>query len=380
MRFQLLVALFLLGMLSAAQAQSKIKVGFIYHSPINDFGWTNSHDNGRLAMERNLPWVETSYVESVNDGDVESVIDQMASQGIKVIFSTSTSFTDGTITGAAEHPDILFFLTSGYKRAPNVATYMADDYQCKYLWGLASGALSKSGKIGFVSTYPQPVTIRGIDAFTLGVRAVNSQAVVNVRWVNAYYDPVAGKECAEALLAQNCDVLMSDMNSPTVAQVAEAHHVPVNGEAFDASSVAPNSLMANDVFDWGPAYTKLLQQVHDGVLTAKNLQTVDLWWRLGDHALRMYYKQGVFINPKYKEALMGVQADDGTGHRISVYDLIQERLNQMSSNPPTFEPFTGPLVDFGGNMRVAAGQTASREELFSLHWRLPGVIGNWPTP
>ena len=141
-----------------------------------------------------------------------------------------------------------------------------------------------------------------------------------------------------------------------------------------------NALIANDVFDWGPAYTKLLQEVHEGVLTAKNLQAVALWWRLGDHALKMHYKPGAFINPKYKEALMAVQADDGTGRRVSVYDLMQERLDQMSLSPPTFEPFTGPLVDFGGNIRVSAGQTASKEELLSLRWRLPGVIGSWPTP
>jgi hypothetical protein len=66
-------AVLLLFTLCCGQAaEPKLKVGFIYVGPISDFGWTRSHDEGRRMVEKNLPWVETSYVESVSEGELES--------------------------------------------------------------------------------------------------------------------------------------------------------------------------------------------------------------------------------------------------------------------------------------------------------------------
>ncbi len=36
----------------AAQAQDKLKVGFIYVGPVGDHGWTYQHNEGRLALEK----------------------------------------------------------------------------------------------------------------------------------------------------------------------------------------------------------------------------------------------------------------------------------------------------------------------------------------
>ena len=59
-----------------AIAAEKIKVGFVYVGPVSDHGWSYRHDQGRLALERELgDQVETTYVESVQEGaDAERVI------------------------------------------------------------------------------------------------------------------------------------------------------------------------------------------------------------------------------------------------------------------------------------------------------------------
>jgi simple sugar transport system substrate-binding protein len=372
-------ALALAAFISGAQAdEPKLKAGFIYVGPISDAGWTHAQEEGRLAVQKACPWVETSYVESVSDGDLESYIDQMVSQGNKVIFVTSTSFMDGTIACAPRYPDVMFFCASCYKRLPNVATYQADPYQTAYLQGIAAGALSKSGKIGSVSSYPTPDVVRLLDAFTIGLREVNPKAQVTLRWLNTWYDPPAAKEAAETLLSQGCDVLISDLDSPTVAQVGEEHGVPANAHGFYAYKDAPKSLMAAGVYNWGPSYVDLFNKIHDGTYTPKNLQNVDLWWRLAEKAIVSAYSPGVPLNPRYKDAMSAVMLDDGKGGKISAYDLYFKRLAQMSATPVQFEPFTGPITDSDGNMKVPAGQTASQAQLFSLTWRVPGIIGNWP--
>ena len=54
----------------------KPSVGFVYVGPIGDGGWTYAHDLGRKALE--AAGHETSYVESVPEGDSERVIRKMA--------------------------------------------------------------------------------------------------------------------------------------------------------------------------------------------------------------------------------------------------------------------------------------------------------------
>jgi simple sugar transport system substrate-binding protein len=363
---------------SARADDAKMKVAFIYVGPISDNGWTRSNEEGRKAAVAALPWLDASYVESVTDGDVESYIDQMVSQGNKVIFTTSTSFMDGTIDAATRYPDVLFFNSNGLKRAPNVATYQSDPYQCNYLEGMIDAALSKTGKVGMVSAYPVPDVVREADAIALGIRAVNPKGELLLRWLNTWYNPPAEKEAAESLVLEGADALASTMDSPTVEEVANTRGVPVNGHSFYGNVAMLKTEVSGDIYNWAPIFIDILQKVHDGVYTSRNLQNVDLWLRLGDHTMELAYKKGVPLNPAYVPKLKAAMVDDGKGGKISAYDLIMLRLGQMSQKPPQFEPFTGPIVDATGKVRVPAGQTATQAQMFSLTWRLPNMVGNWP--
>ena len=108
---------------NAAEPRPKPKVAFVYVAPIGDMGWTYAHDQGRKMLEKELG-VETAYIENVPEGpDAERVIRDYAQKGYKVIFTTSFGFMDPTLTVAEEFPDVYFEHCSGYKTAPNMATY-----------------------------------------------------------------------------------------------------------------------------------------------------------------------------------------------------------------------------------------------------------------
>lgn len=212
---------FLLVALGLVLAQGeKLKACFIYVGPVGDAGWTYAHDLGRKKAEAALPWLETRYVESVPEAQALPVIDRLVREGCRVIFATSFGYGEAVLEAAKKYPDVLFAHATGVRRAPNVATYMADFYQVYYLNGLAAGALSKTGKVGYVAAYPIPEVKRHINAFALGVRAVNPKAQVLVRWINAWYDPAKAREATEALLAQGADVFAFTEDSPTVVQTA----------------------------------------------------------------------------------------------------------------------------------------------------------------
>ncbi|HEX2863468.1 MAG TPA: BMP family ABC transporter substrate-binding protein, partial [Deinococcales bacterium] len=261
--------------LVTAQSFDKIKAGFIYVGPVGDYGWTNAHDAARKIVLKEFPWLQTLAVESVPEANAGTYIDQLVKQGCNVIFTTSFGYMDATIAAAQKYPDVIFAHASGFKRAPNSATYMADFYQVYYLDGLMAGALTKSNKIGYVGNFPLSETKRHIDAFALGIRAVNPKATVNVRWINSFYDPAAAKEATEALVADGNDVFAFTEDSPTVVQVSGKHNLPSFSHYSPMQDFSPKTVVSGQLVHWDVIYKDFLSKIHNGTYTTKNLENVD---------------------------------------------------------------------------------------------------------
>ena len=358
-------------------AQTKLKVGFIYVGPIGDYGWTHAHNQARLIAEKTLP-IETLYVESVPEAQVEPFIDKLIQQGSKVVLTTSFGFMDGTLAMAKRYPNIIFGHASGFKRNPNMFTYMADFYQIYYLNGLMAGALTKTGKVAYVGAFPIPEVKRHLGAFALGVRAVNPKATVNVRWLFAWFDPAKAKEATEALIAEGADVFAFTEDSPTVVQVAAKKGLPSFSHYSPMQRYAPQGVVSGQLVHWERIYVDFLSKVLAGKYNATNLQNVDYWWLLAEKAAEVGGEFGVPINPVWVSKLQAAKVNTKEFGTLSVYDLVMRRLAQMSKTPVAFDPFTGPIRDRKGVLRVPAGHTMTVLELTTMEWAAPGVVGPWP--
>ncbi len=363
-----------IGLVSSIPAQNaKLKVAFIYIGPPGDFGWTYAHEQGRIALEKALPDVETIKVENVPEGQAGPFLDQVIKDGAKVIFTTSFGYMDPTLEAAKKYPDVIFAHATGFKRAPNMATYMIDLYQMYYLNGMIAGALTKTNKLGYVAAFPIPEVKRDINAFALGARAVNKKATLSVTWINAWFDPNKAKEATEALLAGGADAFAFHEDTPTVIQTAAAK----GGFGFSHNSpmqkFAPKAIPSGQLSDWAPYYIDFVKKVQAGTYTTKNLENVDYWGRMSEGGAQLGAEYGVPINPEFIEALKAKKV----GTR-SVYDLVLARMKQMSAKGgPKFEPFTGPIKDRNGVIRVPAKKSLTQGELFSMEWAAPGVTGPW---
>jgi len=318
--------------LGLAWAQGdKLKACFIYVGPIGDAGWTYAHDQGRKKAEAALPWLETRYVESVPEAQALPVIDRFVREGCQVIFATSFGYMEAVLEAAKKYPNVIFAHATGVKRAPNVATYMADLYQAQVL----------------------------------------------VRWINAWYDPAKAREATEALLSQGADVFAFTEDTPTVIQTAAKKGAYSFGHYTPMLKFAPNHVVSGQIVHWEVIYTDFLKKVKEGVYTAKNLENVDYFWLLQHKAVEMGADYGVPINPKHVPLLQKAQMTVG-GKKVSVYDRIMALMKDMQSPKPTFDPFTGPIQDRKGVVRIPAGKKATLQELLSMEWAAPGVVGDWP--
>jgi basic membrane protein A len=361
-----------------------LKACFIYVGPIGDYGWSHAHEQGRLYVEDKFDWLETAYAESVAEADVERFLDRfVVEEDCDVVFTTSFGFMDGTAAAAEKYPDKLFFHCSGYTRAPNLGTYMADFYQLYYLNGLMAGALTESNQVGYVGAHPIPEVVRHINAFTLGVQEANPEATVDVRWLFEWYDPAAAREAAEALVSEGVDVLAFTEDSPAVVEVGQEHTKA--GDAVYTFShyspmgdFGPDSAVSGQLVDWGIIYEDILAKVYAGAYTNTNLENVDYWWLMREEAVLLGARFGEPINPKFEDPLTAATVTDPLLGEINVYDLVMARSEQMKDPAMLFDPFTGPISDQDGTQRLADGQRASIGELLSIDWFVDGNIGTIP--
>ena len=246
----------------ATPAGEPIKVGFVYVGPVGDLGWTYAHDQGRLALEEALPNVETGYQENVpeNPADAERVIRQFAQDGYDVIFTTSFGYMDPTINVAKDFPDTTFIHISGFKTADNVGTGFGKIEEPRFVSGQLAGAMTESNQIGYVAAFPIPEVIRGINAFTLGVREVNPEATVRVVWTNTWFDPAKERAAAEALLDGGADVIAQHQDTAGPQQAAEDRGLYGVGYNADMAPLAPEAVLTSAIWNWGPYYIDIVER------------------------------------------------------------------------------------------------------------------------
>jgi len=332
-------------------ADEPFKVAFVYVAPIGDLGWTYAHDQARLAVEEHFgDKVETSYIENVEEGpDSERVIRDFAQKGNDLIVTTSFGYMDPTINVASEFPDTQFVHISGYKTADNVSTVFGRMYQPRYLSGLAAGAATESNIVGYVAAFPIPEVIRGINAFTLGVKEANPDAEVRVVWTSTWFGPPEEKEAAEALLAEGADVITQhqDTTEPQKA-AADAGGLSI-GYDSDMRSVVGETVLTSPVWNWGVKYIEIVQQMMDG-----NYDGSESYW--GD------LNDGVVDLAPFSELV----SDETKA-------LIESERAALEAGET--DVFCGPINGADGEVLVPEGECLDDGQMLSISCFVEGVKG-----
>ena len=331
------------------KTNEKTKVAFVYVSSAKDGGYSMAHDLGRQYVDKNMPNVQTSFVEAVPEGaDAERVISQLASQGNKIIFTTSFGYMDPTINVAKKYPDVTFLHCSGYKTAPNVGNYFGRMYEARYLTGIVAGKQTKTNTIGYVAAFPIPEVVRGINAFTLGARSVNPDVKVKVIWTNTWYNPAGEKQAGLTLIDAGADVIAQHQDTFGPQQAAEERGKFSIGYNMDASKFAPKAALTSAVWNWGPYYVSTIQQVLDG-----KWKSGAYWGEMKDKVIDIApYSSSVSEDTKKITEAAKAKIIDGS-----------------------LKVFTGPIKDQTGAIKVPAGQTMSDDDMLKFGWFVEGVDG-----
>jgi basic membrane protein A and related proteins len=335
----------------SAKSSATFKAAWIYVGPHNDGGWSQAHDQGRLYVQKMLgSKVKTTYKENIpEDPQVAQVIEQLIRDGNKIIFATSFGYQPAMAAAAKKHPDVKFEMATGTTILPNMSEYYGAGEDAIYLSGIAAGAATKSGTVGYVVPFAIPEVIRHTNAFTLGVQKSHPGAKVKIVWTNNWFDPAKEKKAAESLKAAGADVLGQNVDSPATGQFAQSAKVPWVGYDSNAQKFAKTSWLTAAVYNWGPYYLKRTKAAMNGS------------WKTGN-----YYGS-------LKDGFTKL-APFGPGVSAKTKALIAAQAKLIKSG--TWNEFSGPIYDQQGKLRIKPGHRPTFNDLYSMNYLVKGVIGS----
>ncbi|MDX3977897.1 BMP family ABC transporter substrate-binding protein [Shinella sp.] len=341
-----------LGFAAAANAQDTTKICFIYVGSKTDGGWTQAHDIGRQALQAEFgDKIETPFLENVPEGpDAERAIERMARSGCALVFTTSFGFMDATIKVAEKFPDVKFEHATGFKSAPNVATYNSRFYEGRYIQGLIAAKMSQKGVAGYIASFPIPEVVMGINAFVHGAQSINPDFKVKVIWANTWFDPGKEADAAKALIDQGVDILTQHTDTTAPMQVAAERGIKAFGQASDMIKAGPETQLTAIVDTWGAYYIKRTKAVIDGTWKSEQV-----WDGL---------KDGILTMAPYTN-----MPDD-------VKKLAEEAEAKIRAGE--LHPFTGPIKKQDGSDWLADGAVSDDGTLLGMNFYIAGVDDQLP--
>ncbi len=252
---------------AAGGANGDFIVGAIYINSQNDTaGYTYAHHNGiTTAMEAIGLSTETNLkiIDNVPEDDeqVRTAIEQLAGQGCDIIFGISFGYINAFAEAAEEYPDIVFCHATGYlSNDTNFNNYFGRIYQARYLAGIAAGYKSLeigNNNIGYVSAWGTEYaeTCSGINAFAMGARSVNPDAVVHVDEIYTWGDQELERQAAEVLISTyGCGIIAQHCDSAQPQIVANNEGVYGCGYNSDMAVDAPDAHLTAPVWNWNVFY------------------------------------------------------------------------------------------------------------------------------
>jgi len=338
----------------SAKPQAAFKVAWIYPGPHNDHGWSQAHDAGRLYVQKVLgSKVQTTYKENItSNAQIPQVVAGLVRQGYNMIFGCS--FGNFSLGANAQlykkYPKVIFEEATGTQLKKNQAQYFGAGEDTIYLSGMAAGAASKKGLIGYVVPYGTPEVVRHINAFTLGAQATHPGAKVKIVWTTNWYSPTKETQAAASLAAAGVDVLGQNVDSDATGVYAEQHGIPWVGYDSNAQASAPKQWLTAAVYNWGSYYLRQVKAAINGK------------WKSG-----FYY--GSIKDGFTKLAPFGPKVSAKTRK------LILARQKAIESGK--FYEFEGPLYDQSGKLMVPKGKRLKvLPDLYTMQWLVKGVVGN----
>lgn len=324
------------------------KIGYIGTGSSGESGWYSANYKGVKEACQELG-VELLVKENIKEdtGACQQAAEELINEGAHMIILNSYGYLDEIKELTEKHKEVLFYANSAEDTSENVSSFFVRLYQGRYLAGILAGMKTETNEIGYVAAMPNAEVNRGINAFALGARSVNSKAEVNVIWTGSWSDAQKEKQAAEELVKNHqTDVLTYHQNQPNVIEEAERLKVYSIGFNEPLKNTSPKYLTCINCY-WKNVYKEIIREY----LSGKGDAAKNVWFGL---------EKDVIGLSDYSSAV--------------TEDMIQEVEHAKAEILSGKQVFSGEIYDTDGNLRCEKDASISDEILRTqLDWYVEGV-------
>ncbi|NQT91863.1 MAG: BMP family protein [Lentisphaerae bacterium] len=281
MKTQLRVALgaLLIGILVFSMgfsvAAEPFRVAVVMPSSISDLAFSQSMYGALLVVQERMGSenFEFSYSEGMFVvADAAAAIRDYASEGYDLVIAHGSQYGSSLVEIAPDFPNTAFawgttvqtFTDQGVE---NIFAYEARSEEGGYVNGVLAAQLSKTGIIGVIGPIETGDAKLYVDGFRAGVLATNPDADVKVVWTGSFGDVALASESAETLINAGADVLTGTAQMVVGAVgVARQRGVLWFATQADQTSLAPEIVVASQIYDWTVTLEPMIEMVQQGTL------------------------------------------------------------------------------------------------------------------
>jgi basic membrane lipoprotein Med (substrate-binding protein (PBP1-ABC) superfamily) len=251
------------------------RVAVVMPSATNDLAFSQSMFDGLTAIraEMGADNFEFNYSDNlfVVD-DAAAAVRDYASQGYDLVIAHGSQYGASLQEIAPDFPNTSFawgttvdtFVDQGIT---NVFAYEARSEQGGYVNGVLAASLSESNVLGVVGPIETGDAKLYVDGFVAGAKATKPDIQVNVNYIGSFSDVALASEAAQTHINAGADALSGTAQMVVGAiGVAEENGALWFGTQSSQTSLAPSTVVANQVYDWTVVLDEIIGLVKAGTM------------------------------------------------------------------------------------------------------------------
>ncbi|MBX3010766.1 MAG: BMP family protein [Caldilineaceae bacterium] len=255
------------------------RVAVVMPSSKEDIAWSQSLYSALVAVQTEMGG-ESAMEISVSENmfqvaDAAAAIRDYAADGNNLIIAHGTQYGNSMFEVAKDFPETSFAWgtatdTGEANGFANVFAYEALAQEGGYVNGVIAALVSQKDVIGVVGPVEAGDAKLYIDGFVAGVKATKPDAVVNISYTGSFGDTALAAEAANTHIKAGADVLTGSAQQVVGAiGVAAENKVFWLGTQSDQTSLAPDYVIANQLYDWTAAIKDMIALHNSGTLGNK---------------------------------------------------------------------------------------------------------------
>jgi basic membrane lipoprotein Med (substrate-binding protein (PBP1-ABC) superfamily) len=263
---------------SAQDADEPLRVAVVMPSTINDLAFSQSMYDGLAAIQEEMGEDAFEFVYSENMFVVEdaaTALRDYASQGYDLVIAHGSQYGSSLAEIAPDFPDTAFAWgttvdTFQDQGITNVYAYEARSEQGAFVMGVMAAMLTETSVIGIIGPIETGDAKLYVDGFKTGVAYEDEEIKVLVNYIQDFANVTKAAEAAEAMLAEDADILTGTAQMvPGAVNKAKEVGALWFGTQANQTSLAPEIVVASQVYDWTIALEPIIEDVLAGEIESE---------------------------------------------------------------------------------------------------------------